>query len=88
MAYGEVHEYDIEKETWSIVGRMQQPRSDHAVSLVKIEDIVDYCVDITTTTTTTTTVMTTTTASGNSDHKDLKSKILFLLSLILLINIF
>merc|ERR1719310_1949803 len=69
----EVYEYDTMKETWSIVGRMQHKRAEHAVSLVKTEDIVDYCVDIRTTTTTTTSVTTTSTSSEGSDTTTMTS---------------
>ena len=87
-----IYEFDIEKETWSLVGRMHLKRAAHAVSLVKTEDIVDYCEEIKTTTTKTTSTSTTgssttTTTSGSSDTKDLKSKILFLLFL-MLVNLF
>ena len=59
----EVYEYEIDNKSWSVVGHMQRLRSRHAVSAVKTEDIVDYCVEIPTTTTpmTTTTTITTTT---------------------------
>ena len=61
--HNEVYEYDVDNKSWSVVGHMQRLRSRHAVSAVKTEDIVDYCVEIPTTTTpmTTTTTITTTT---------------------------
>ena len=61
--HNEVYKYDVDNKSWSVVGHMQRLRSRHAVSAVKTEDIVDYCVEIPTTTTsmTTTTTITTTT---------------------------
>ena len=78
----EVYEYDIEKETWSLVGRMQHKRAKHAVSLIKTDNIVEFCDEVAA-------LSNTTESSGSSDTKDLKSKILILLSLMLLgVNLF
>ena len=39
----EILEFDISSEKWSQIGRMMVPRSIHAVSAIRFEDVASYC---------------------------------------------
>ena len=41
--YGEVIEFDKKTKTWKEIGKLEYPRGFHAMSVVSIDDVHDYC---------------------------------------------
>ena len=42
-SYGEVLEFDQETNTWKEIGQLDYPRRFHAMSVVSIDDVYEYC---------------------------------------------
>ena len=39
----EILEWDATNEEWKEMGRMKQSRYWHAVTVVKVDDVIDFC---------------------------------------------
>ena len=42
--YNDILKFDTVTETWKQVGQLAKARANHAMSLVNIEDINEYCI--------------------------------------------